>query len=178
MTAKTIVAEPEVTAAELEAEYRRLSYEVSQGNGVAAVKLAKIEERREAIQRQGQRAAAAQHEASRLAAEAEQQVAEGARQAEKSAYASALLCKRAAYALVEDMTAELAQTVEAALIAGDAARAAAMRLGYSAGRRASSELTDFVAWKLGHLGAGLSDMPSVLPAFRQPLVQPLNPKES
>jgi hypothetical protein len=171
---KTITEAEFTTAAALDAEYRRLAYAVSQGDNLAAVKLEKIEQKRDAIVRQEQRAAAAQLEASRLATEAEQQAVAGARQAEEDAFASALMCRRAAYAQVEDMTSELAQAVEAALIAGDAVRAAALRLGYSAGRTASSDLTDYVAWKLGRLGAGLSDMPSVLPAFRQPLV----PKES
>jgi hypothetical protein len=175
---KTITEAEVTTATALDAEYRRLAYAVSQGDTIAAIKLEKIEQKRDAILRQEQRAAAAQLEASRLAAEAEREAAKAARQAEESAYTSAQVCKRAAYALVEDMTAELAIAIEAALIAGDAARAAAMKLDYSAGRTASSEITDFVAWKLGRLGAGLSDMPSVLPAFRQPLVQPLNPKES
>jgi hypothetical protein len=171
---KTVTESEVSTVTALDAEYRRLAYAVSQGDKLAAVKLEKIEQKREAILRQEQRAAAAQLEASRLATEAEQQAAAEARRAEEDAFASALVCRRAAYALVEDMTSELAQAVEAALIAGDAVRAAALRFGYSAGRTASSDLTDYVAWKLGRLGAGLSDMPSVLPAFRQPLV----PKES
>ncbi|MHB8689325.1 MAG: hypothetical protein ACYDB4_19390 [Candidatus Dormibacteraceae bacterium] len=179
MTGKTVVAEPEVTdAAELEAEYQRLSYEVSQGNGVSAVKLAKIEERIEDARRKDRRAAAAAAEAARLAADAEAQAKVAERQAQEAAYRSALQAQRTAFDQVEQTIAEAAVAIQAALIAGDEVWSCALRLSHSPGRTAKSLLTDYVGWKLGRDGAGLSDMPSVLPAFRQPLVQPLNPKES
>ena len=177
MTTKTVT---EPTAAELDAEYKRLAYAVTQGNTVAAVKLSKIEDRIEDAQRRDRRAAAAAAEATRLAATAEREAARAERQAQESAYQSAITCKTAAYAMVEDLTNELVVAIKAALIAGNEAHSSALRLGYSPGVLASSQITTYISWRLGRDGvdtAGLSDMPPTSPAMRVPLVTP-PPKES
>jgi hypothetical protein len=173
---KTIAVEPELSPAELNAEYNRLALIVSQGDKGAERQLIEIEERIQENLRGQRRAEAARAEEQRLATEAERQARVGIRQAEEAAHQSALVCKRAAFDLVEQMTTDLVQAIKAALIAGDEARSTALRLGYSPGILASSQISTYIAWKLGRDGvdtAGLSDLMPVMPAMRVPLIQPI-----
>jgi hypothetical protein len=178
MTTKT--AEP--TIAELTAEYGRLSYAVSQGDTIAAIKLERIEAKIEEINRAERRAAAAKLEEVRLTAEAEKQAAEGVRQAEEAAYQSAIVCRTAAYDLVQQVTDELVQAVQSALIAGNEAHACALRISVSPGITPSNAISTYLAWRLGRDGggevAGLSGMEPTFPAMRVNLVQSFPSQES
>jgi hypothetical protein len=173
----TTTIETPVTAAipaPLRDRFRELALKAANGDASAEAELTKMEKRIAEHERAERRREAAAVEVTRLAAEDEREAAKAARQAEESAYASAMLCKRAAYAQVEDMTTELAEVIKAALIAGDAARAAATRLGYSPGRLPSDEIYAYIAVQLGRDGgAGLGDFPFINPGLRAPLV----PKE-
>lgn len=180
MTTKTIAVEPELSPAELSAEYNRLALLASHGDQGAEKQLIEVETRIEGAQRAERRKAAANVETDRVAAEAARQAEVGIRQAEEAAHASNLLCKRAAYDQVEQATEELVVAVKAALIAGNEAHSSALRLGYSPGILPSSQISTYIAWRLGRDGAdtaGLSDMAPVFPVLRVPLVT-RPPKES
>ncbi len=174
---KTAEPEVELSPAELDAEADRLSYEVSTGNNVAAVKLARIEAQIEASARAARRAAGASREAERIAAAAAAQATLDAHAENERLRRVAFEAKMRTYSLVEQVTGELVAAVRLALDAGAEFRAAQLRLGYAAGSRLpSSEISDFLFWRLGRDGedtAGLSDVPPVFPSVRQPLV----PKE-
>ncbi len=170
MTTKT-----EPTAAELDAEFQRLSFAVTQGDTVAAVKLAKIEERIEDAQRAERRKVAAAAEHQRLLAEAEKQAEADAHAKAVADYEVALEAKTRAFSLVEQVVEELIAAVKLAVLEGNEAHAAALRLGYSPGILASSQIATFIAWKLGRDGegtAGLSDMAPVFAPMRVNLVTP------
>jgi hypothetical protein len=175
MTTKIIAVEPELSPAELNAEYSRLALLASQGDKGAEKQLVEVEARIEGAQRAERRKVAAEVEHQRVVAEADRQAEVGIRQAEEAAHASNLLCKRAAFNQVEQITEELIIAIRAALIAGDEAHASALRLGCSPGILASSQIATYIAWRLGRDGAdtaGLSDMAPVFPVLRVALVQP------
>jgi hypothetical protein len=177
MTNNATVTEPEatMTAAELDAEYNRLSYEVGQGNGVAAVKLQRIEERIESAARESRRAAGAKTEADRRAVEAEKQKQADAHTENERQYALALESRDFAFGIVEKVTEDLVEAVRRAIIEGNEAHASALRLGYSPGITATSRISTYIAYKLGRDGAdtaGLSGMEPTFPQLRVPLVQP------
>jgi hypothetical protein len=171
---KTLTNLDDATPADLEAEYQRLSYEVSQGNTAAGIKLAKIEDRIEANQRADRRRLAATAEASRLEAEASARAADAERAEKVRERELWLEAKDRAYAQVQDAVDALVAAVKIALDAGAEVRSCNLSLGHPAGRLPANEITAYLAWKLGRNGpdcAGLSDMPPSYPAMRQPLVQ-------
>jgi hypothetical protein len=159
-----------MTAADLDLEYRRLAFALSQGVPGAEKALAAIEAHIESIQRQERRAAVAAVEHQRLIAEAEQQAALDALASKRQLHADLLERREAAFVEIEAKTRALAEVVAYALIADGDVWAAAMALGYSPETRTASLITNFISAALGRSpGSGLSDMPMVLPGLRLPL---------
>jgi hypothetical protein len=174
MTAKTTT---EPTAAELDAEYQRLSYAVSQGDHVATISLMKLEDKIDAINRSARREAAAKVEAERLAVAAAKQAAADALAIKEQLHADLLERREAALVEVEAKTKALAEVVAFALIADGDVWAAAMALGYSPETRTASRITNYIGTALGREGAGLGDMPAVFGNLKQPLVTSIHKEQ-
>jgi uncharacterized protein YfaS (alpha-2-macroglobulin family) len=172
MSKTTTVSEPEVTAAELAAEIQRLSYAVSLGDGVALIRLIKLEEKREATQRQAQRAIAAEAEGQRLAVIATEEASQVERQAKEARHADFQGQRLQVLTEIQKTTESLAREVDLALQLDAECWALALQLGWSPERRTSSRISAYLSTQLGREGAGLSDMPMVPAGLRGPLVQP------
>ncbi len=154
-------------------EFRRLSLALSQGDTSAEKQLAAVEAKLEAITRQERRREAAIQEERRVAGEAERQATIDAHAENERLRLVALETKDRCYDLVEQCVNELSEAVKLALLAGDDARAAQLRLGYSAGRTARSELSTYIADKLGRTGGAGLDFQYIASGLRGPLVTPL-----
>lgn len=155
---------------ELQAEYRRLAYADAQGDAVAAKELASIEKRSAEVERDERRRAAAEAEQMRQTALAAEKAAQDAMAAAIADHEAWLEAKERAYASIQDVTEDLVSYIKIALEPAGEAHAAALRRGVPPGRRANDELMDYLSWRLGREGAGLTDMPPVFASMRQPLV--------
>jgi hypothetical protein len=159
----------------LTAEYQRLSLLANTGDAAAVKLLMACEDRLDAMARAERRAAAAAIEEQRLAGEAQRQASLHAQAKKVADYEVALEGKVRAFSLVEQVVEELISAVKLAVLEGNEAHAAALRLGVSPGILASSQIATYIAWKLGRDGvdtAGLSDMAPVFAPMRVPLISP------
>lgn len=171
MTKTTAAAtEQAMSATALDSEFRRLAHLAANGDTIAGIKLQKVEEKIEDLQRAERRRMAADEEAQRLAVEGERFAAEQARAAAEAAYEVAVQTRTRQYALVQSITDELAAAVKLALDAGGEARAAALRLGYAPGRMPRDEITGYISWKLGRDDGAGCDFPFILSGLRSALV--------
>ncbi len=176
MTTKTITIDDHETmsATALQDEYKRLSLAISQGaDAKAEAELVKVEARLELITRTEKRRQAALQQEQANEAEATRQASLHAHAKAVADHEVALASKTRAFSLVEQVVEELVSAVKLAVLEGNEAHASALRLGFSPGILASSQIATYIAWKLGRDGAdtaGLSDMAPVSPGLRVPLV--------
>lgn len=170
MTIKTATDATPTSA--LDAEYRALALAAAQGDASASKKLMQVEDKIDAMARSERRKVAAEAEGQRVAVLAQEEASHAERQAKEQLHADLLERREAAFVEIEAKTRSLAEVVAYALICDSDVWAAAMQLGYHAETRTKSRITDFIALQLGREGAGLSDMPSVVVALRQPLAKP------
>ncbi len=180
MSKTATVPDPEatMTADELASAYAAAAYAASQGDTVAAIRLARIEERIDTADRAERREAAAKVEGQRLAVEAQEKTAADARAVNEQAHAKFLEQRDAVYAVIEDLTGKLATEVQLCLAVDQELWASSLRCGWSPERRTKARITAYISSQLGGEGAGLSDLPSTYGVLRESsLVQP-STKES
>ncbi len=174
-TTATIDATETMSATALQDEFKRLSLAISQGDAKAEAELVKVESRLELITRTEKRRQAALQQEQANEAEATRQASAHAHAQNVAAHEVALAAKARAFSLVEQVVEELVSAVKLAVLEGNEAHASALRLGFSPGILASSQISTFISWRLGRDGencAGLNDMAPVFPAMRVPLVAP------
>jgi len=151
-------------------KYRELAFKVSQGDVKAEAELSKLEAQIADTGRQQLRQQAAESEEHRRAEEAAEKRAQAERKAAERHHAQLVQQRENAFAAIETATASLADAVKSALAIDQATWNAAISLGNPPERRTANRITDYIAWRLGRIGAGLTDMPAVPTVSRGPLV--------
>ena len=152
-------------------EYRRLALLASQGDDEAEKKLLAIEKRIEDHERQQRRHEAAEAEAARVTVEAQEKAAAAERETKEAKHRDLVKQRVEGYRAIEIASEALASAVHSTLEIDAEVWSLALQLGWSPETRTSATITNYIATKLGRLGAGLSDMPTPThPALRGDLV--------
>ncbi len=179
MTKTITVTEPEatMTADELAAAYAAAAYAASQGDTLAAIRLARLEERIDTANRAERREAAAKVEVQRLAVEAAAKATADAQRLNEAEHARFLEQREATFTEIELLTENLAREVALALALDEELWSSSLRCGWSPEQRTKSRITDYIATRLGREGSGL-DMPSIYGPLRESSLVRQHAKES